>query len=465
MLLAETGVVGSDDWWVMQLAEEYGAGLPRLGRLKSYLDGTNVLPEEGDRRMREAYRRFLRTTRLTMADLVVSARTDRMKPKGFYTAAPDDDLGDAAAMANWRRSHMGTKVRDFLTDAGTYGRAYLLVTGPTVPSPDATPYILPSNGWTTVARPYATTTWLNEAAAMFGWDAANQADTITLFRPGYMRVAFRSARSSSIPTSGTGWFPGRGWEWAGDPIPLGYTDEVPVYTCEGPGGMGMFEKHLDSLDRVNQTIRDRLVITAMQAFHQRAIEGKLPDRYPAEHPQAGQKIDYDEVFKAGPASTWILGENTKMWESAASDIRPLLEAVRNDIIQLAATSKTPMYMLAPDSANQTANGADKAIESFIYSVEDWKDRAEDAFQHALATTFRAQGDLVRADPTRIRVDWMKVDFSSIQEQATAAQAAKAGGASQRYIQERIFALTPDEIALEQQALSDQAFNQPATAPV
>jgi hypothetical protein len=96
-MLTETSIPGTDDWWLMQLAADFGADLPRLHRMQSYADGTNDLPEEADQNMRDAYRRFLHTSRLNLADLVVSTKVSRMKPQGFRTAAPRGRRGSGRA--------------------------------------------------------------------------------------------------------------------------------------------------------------------------------------------------------------------------------------------------------------------------------------------------------------------------------------------------------------------------------
>jgi hypothetical protein len=444
----------------MELAVQFGSDLPRLYRLKSYADGTNALPDEADLSMREAYRQFIHMSRLNMAELVVSARTNRMKPLGFRTAAPGDVIGDSAAWTMWKRNGMKVGARDFFTAGGNYGSAYLTTTGPQTPSASASPSIVASDGLSTVTRPYSLKPWLSEAALHVGFDPINQVDTLTLFRPGYMRQAIRSKKKSSVPSDGSPWSPGRDWGWVSDPVRLGYTEQVPVFCMQGPGGKGMFEKHLDSLDRITNTIRDRLTITAMQAFRQRALSGDLPDVYPDDHPKAGQSVNYDEIFKAGPAALWRLPAGASIWESAITDITAILSATKDDTKNLAAVSSTPIYILSPDAASGSAEGASLAREALTFSVEEWIDRAEMPIVQALGAGFQAQADAVRAAEGDIEIIWSPVDRSSILERSAAAASAKSGGLSQRMINEKIFQLTPSEMAQEEQNKADEAFLEP-----
>lgn len=60
MLLTQTSSPGTDDWWLMQLAADWGRDLPRLGELKRFRDGEASVPDAADASMREAYRKFRR---------------------------------------------------------------------------------------------------------------------------------------------------------------------------------------------------------------------------------------------------------------------------------------------------------------------------------------------------------------------------------------------------------------------
>jgi hypothetical protein len=450
----------------MQLAVEWGKDLVRLGELKRRRDGVAEAPNWGDPAMTAAYQKFVEQRRLNVANLVVEAGVNREKPLGFKTAAPGDDFGDAAAMATWNRSNMKVGVRDFLADAATYGSAFITVTGSAQAGAGGTyshPSMVPSNGWSTCTRQYATQPWLAEAALTVGFDPINQVDILTLFRPGYWRQAFRRTRgTSSLPTDGTVWSPGRGWEWVSDPVPLGFTNEVNVVRMDMDGRKGVFERHLDTLRRIDQTILDRITITAMQAFRQRALKGDLPKVYPPEHPHAGETIDYNDIFKAGPAALWLTG-SAEIWESSVTDITPILEATKSDFRNLAAVTSTPMYILSPEMANGSAEGASLAREGLVFRVEADMDRASATFALAHSLAFQAQRDAARADASQIETIWAPADRSSITERASASSQAKAGGLSQRMINEKVFQLTPAEIELERQYKQDEAFDVPVAA--
>lgn len=467
-MLTQLSITGSDDWWLLECATALGKNFERLGKLRKYREGDAPVPTESSGAMRAAYAAFVNQGRLNMSELIVGAKTNRQKPVGFRTAAVGDDVGDLLAYKNWKRSHMVVGVRGLLADVGHYGTGYLTVTGSSVSGTGpmnggtyAEPSMIPSNGWNTYSSQLSTAPWLAEAAITVGYDPVNMVDTINLFRRGTMRTAVRPAKVSSIPKDGTLWNPGNDWAWTSSPINLGFTTECPVVRLDGPDGFGQYEKHLDTMDRINDTIKQRSTIIAMQAFRQRAVKGNIPMIYPDDHEQAGQKIDYDEIFKAGPAALWLLPEDAEVWESAVTDITPILSATKDDLKHLAAVTSTPLYVLSPDAASGSAEGAALAKETLMFAVEDLNDRAGDAFATAHGLMFQAQRDLARADPAEIETIWASIDRVSIVQRASAAPQAKAGGMSQRMIDEKIFGLTPAEIDQARQDRENEAFDTPA----
>jgi len=464
-MLTQIDVPDSDDWWLMRCAKAMGQEFPRLYNLKRHREGDAPVPEEASAAMREAYAKWARQSRLVMAELIVNAKTNRQKAIGFRTAAVGDDLGDESAWATWKRSQLNVRSRGLFNDVGHYGAGYMNVlgSGDGDGEPDE-PIIVPMNGFKAYSIQYATMPWLAQAAITIGYDDMLGADTITLHRPGYIRTAVFKTQVSTVPTDGNPWVPNTGYSWESGPVQLGYTDKVDIVQLEAPDGFGFYEKHLDSLDRINDGIKQRATIIAMQAFRQRAIEGDLPTHYPDDDPsRPGERIDYNDIFKAGPAALWMIPEGAKIWESAVTDVTPLLSASKEDIKHLAAVTSTPLYVLSPDAASGSAAGADLAKEMLSFSVEDLNDRADAAIALALGLAFEAQRDATRADPAGIETIWASIDRTSIIQRSAASPQAKAGGLPQRFIDELIFGMTPAQIRQARQDREDEAFNTPVAA--
>lgn len=468
-------VPGSDDWWAMRLAIELGEGFPRLHKLRRYRQGDAPLPEDANTVMRRGYAQFVNMQRLNFAEALVMASTGRRRPLGFRTAAPGDTNGDVIADSIWKSNHMPVQIRDLFDDAGTYGRAYVTTTGQQGGvEPFSMPLLVESNGWTTAVAKNPLRPWVIDHAIQIGHSPILGVDTITYFRagdgnrPGYFRQAYRRVKATTIPNNGTIWYPGNDWTWASEGIPFGFTNEVPIVEFATPHGIGEFEMHIDSLDRINHTILQRLTITAMQAFRQRGISPSkdgdpFPEFYPEGHPQEGQKINYDEVYEAGPAALWFLPLGAQVWESAATDIRPIIEAIKEDLKMLAAASSTPLHVLSPESANGSAEGATLSRETNLTKVLDRIDRDTTALARSMSFAFQALRDAVRADPTQIATLWAPLDFSTIEQKALATYNARRGGMSKTLIGEKIWALTPGELAQESQNVIDDVFAAAATA--
>ncbi|MDR1265924.1 MAG: phage portal protein [Propionibacteriaceae bacterium] len=445
--MIDPSVPGTADWWLHRLATRLGESFPRLRTLRDRYQGTEPVPDGGAETMRDAYRRFKDLARLNVASLVVEAVTSRLQPDGFRSAGDDDADGDDGATARWERHHMAVQARDLFTDMAVYGSGFALVD-------DETGAISTLDPWLTVVEPVRGSPSRPRAALTAGWDPVDGADRLIVFWEDdrvWARSAIRRGKVSCVPDSGAKWLPGKTWEWEEDARPVGLS-QVPVVPFVAKGGLGQFERHLASLDRINHTIFQRLSITVMQAFRQRWISGDLPDLYPEGHPKAGQKIDYEAIFRAGPAAMWRLPPGTKVEESAYTDVTPLLTAVKDELKQLASVSQTPLYILDPEAAMGSAAGASASRETLVFKVEDFQARAGDSLVAAMALSFEATGE--RSDG--LRVVWAPADRASLSEKAQAASQAK-DSLPRRMVWRKIWQLTPAEMAQAEQDAADEAF--------
>lgn len=454
-MLNETGIPGSDDWWLVRLCAQLSEGLPRMGRLRSYRDGDALLPDNAwDLGTRESYRRFLRRARLHIVETVRDARTDRQKVVGFRTGAEGDENGDEAAWSNWTRNRMGIQSREFFNDTADYGRAYLLA----VPSPDGVVWNA-RNEWTTIAEPDGLRPWLIQAGISVGFDAIAGMEIVMLFRPGYYRMAWRRTSIPTLPQDGTPWASGSDWTWAGDRIVTPWTQDALLVQSKTTDGFGVYEKHLDTVDRINEITVNSISLIVMQSFRQRGVKGDLPSHYPEGHPLAGQEIDYDELFKAGPAALWMLPTGVDIWESAVADVTPIYNARKEEVKTLSSLTRTPQDIFDGESQNQSALGAQLSREPLYFAVKAMNERAEVALGQIQAVTFAAAGDAQRANAADIETIWQKIIPATMAEQAEAAPKFKAGGATQRLIDTEVFEMTPQEQRRASADRTEEAFEQ------
>lgn len=455
-MLSEAQIPGTDDWMLVELANELGKNFPRLKELESYDDGTFVVPIEADPATREAYAKYAKRARLTFGATIIDQKVGRMNLRGFRTGAEDDINGDREASRVMRLNHFQVQFRELQRKKYLHGESYFVVGQDEF----GEPFITVRDQWTVAVRMNELRPWVVDAALIISRDEVNQLDVLTLLRPEYLRVAVKEAPQSTIPTDGTEWSPGLDWDWAGQ-APHGFTERVPIVPFPNKNRLGEFEPHIDSLDRITEDILERLTITAMQAFRQRAIQpadGKaLPQYYPEDHPERpGEPIDYDEIYKAGPAALWMLPPGAKIWESQPINATDLTVAEKKDLEHLAGISGTPLFAFSPD-VNGSAEGAKLQRETIRTRILDSRQRDAEALSAAMSLLFEAYGDQARADPTEIYTMWGQIEYVSKADVAEAARAAYQAGKSQRFIDEHIFELTPEEMELEAQNLRDEQF--------
>lgn len=449
-------------WWLSRLDKKRQARLPRLDKLDRYHRGDPPLPE-GAANARSAYQAFQKKARLNLAELIVGSLRERQRVRAIRTAVAPDENGDDRAWAMFRANGLEVEFSDVLENMLALGDSYMIVSV----DPEASePYDV-SDVWITGEDPRQVVTIHDpvrqsrvRAAAKFFHDPDVGRDYAYLYLPGRRFVAQRSRRASA---SGRVSFAPLSWEWdearggaAGQALPV--PDVVPVVRFRNRRGVGEFEPHIDVLDRINHMILQRMVIATMQAFKQRAIKGDLPTHYPANHPKAGQEIDYDGIFEADPGALWMIPGAADIWESGQVDLQGILSAVQDDLKHLAAVARRPMWVFTPD--NQSAQGAQEVSDVLKYVAEDRNTRAGQALAQVIYLGFLFLGDAERARVEAIETDWMPVERFTLSARGSAAQQAKAAGMSQRGILEHVWQMDPSQIDRE---LADQAQDAMAAA--
>jgi hypothetical protein len=408
----------SDGWWLQRLSKELRAKQSRLELLDQHFRGEPPLPT-GAENAKPAYAAFQKKARTNLARLIVQAVRQRMKPTGFRTAAEGDENGDKIAWALWKSLGMTVKFSEVARSMGVFGEGYIIV-GLDV---DGKPIVTAEDARQVITANDPVTGKVVAALKQFH-DPVQGRDFAYLYRPGRLKVASHQTRRS-LGTMGAR-FAAAAWDWDEDlsaDLPAGMEDLLPVIHFPNEDGVGEFEPHLADLDRINHMILQRMVIATMQAFRQRALKGDLPDVYPAGHPQAGQEIDYDGIFVADPGALWLIPGAAEIWESGATDLTPILSAVKDDVRHLSAASQTPLAMFNPEGANQTAEGAISTKEDFVFKVEDRRERADLGLVDTMAMVFRLVKDDIRANREAIQVIWAPAERHSLQERADAASKA------------------------------------------
>lgn len=441
-------VKDSPGWWLVKLADKLAGRQERLATLAKYHDGDPPLPEGADA-AKSAYQSFQKKARTNFAELIVGSVRERCTVRSIRTSADNSANGDAEAWKIWKDNGLNVEFADVLENMLALGDAYT-ITGydddlkkPIITGEDPRQVV-------TIHNPVRQSE-VRGAIKMFH-DPEAARDYAYLFLPGVRYVAFVDNDSAE----GSPAFDSESWAWdeesggeAGEVIP---GNAVPVVRYRNRRGIGAFETHIDVLDRINHMLLQRMVIATMQAFRQRAVF--VDDNDMPETDEEGNVIDYDAILSADPGSVWKLPLTAKLWESGQVDLQGILSGIHDDVVHLAAVTRTPISILAPD--NQSAEGAKASADGLVFRCEDLQTRATAGLAQTFSYAFLFSGDEKRSDKSTIEVGWFPIERHTIAEKYDAASKAVASGEPEQSIWADVLQKTPDQIEQMKAARMDQA---------
>lgn len=449
----------SDGWWLNRLAMKLNAKLPRYAELERYYKGKNGLPVgTADRRVVQAYEKLKSLANINFGELVVEAVRERMDPIGFMTGEAEDITGDSEAWRIWQANGLDARSAVLFRQMLYMAEAYVIVNGedarinaPLITIEDPREVIVdfdPQYHRRVVA------------AAKFFRDDLNEQFRAYLYLPGRVRIASKPFNQTLLMEDQTYKPLTDISSWTFDADEQTFTDPeiipvVPFYNQMDTANCskGEFESHTALLDRINYEVFNRLEIATMQAFKQRAMKN-LPTT-----DEDGNIIDYTGIFQASAGAVWQLPEGVDIWESGQVDLTGILQAVKDDIINLAAVTRTPLFYLTADAANGSAEGASLAREGLVFKCKDRLKQTGEALEEVMSIAFRLIGDETRADRESMSVIWASPEQFSLAEKLDAATKAQSIGMPFTEICKLILQLTPQEIdRIEQERASERLAN-------
>jgi hypothetical protein len=116
---------------------------------------------------------------------------------------------------------------------------------------------------------------------------------------------------------------------------------------------------------------------------------------------------------------WMLPEDASIGELGQTDTNDILAAVRADIQDFAAVTRTPMHYLNSEGANQSAEGAALSREGLVFKTEDRIARATVGWSKVMSLMFRYMGDVERATLLDLEPIWETPERYSLSERADA----------------------------------------------
>lgn len=463
-------VAGSPGWWLRRLFAELEANRERCDLLDTYYRGENGIPVHANKAVRDAYRRLMAMARTNFAELVVEATRERMSPVGFRTAKVADGTSDDEAWRIWQANSLDA-------DSALVHRSSLAM---------ADGFVIVGDVDEEIGAPLITVEDPREVVVIFDarhrrkpvaalkafFDEVEGVDFAYLYLPGEV---FRAVREHSTPVAPgsrpdpVSWSGGEAWSWDGDqPFETFDVDVVPVVRFPNRAdnfrrSTGEFEPHLPILDRINFTILSRLEISTLQAFRQRAVKG-VPTHEPGVDEDGNAtmvEVNYDDIFAADPGALWVLPETAELWESGQVDLGPIRQAIRDDVQDLAAVTRTPLFYLTPDANNGSAEGASLAREGLVFKTYDRIVQAGESWEQVMALAFLMAGDTDRAARGNLETLWAPPERFSLAERYDAASKAGAAGVPWRSVMVDVLQFTPQQVdRMESERATDALMSTP-----
>ncbi|MDJ0338257.1 hypothetical protein [Cryobacterium sp. PH31-O1] len=378
--------------WFPILAARFDAAAPHIATLRSYMfEDPNIsppLPEMG-KNTKAAWSAFQKKACPALAPLIVSSAGDRIRYQGVVVG-PEREETEKKVQRIIRDSYFEVTLGEAVHAALTDGESYLL----TARGDDGKAVITAEDRRFCIVAADPIRPSAAPRAALKVWrDADQQADFAWVW-DGTVRAMFSRpmADEKTVLTA----ISGGSWKLVGT-VEVGAVPFVVIRPAAN--GQGSFEPHLSTIDRVYHGLLNRLVSAAMQAFQQRYLKGNLPTA-----DDDGNEIDYSAIFENSPGALWDLPEGVDLAQLAQTDIRPMLDASKDDLRDLSAVARTPLAALNPgDGANQSAEGAQAAKDSLIFRVSAYLDRIRPAVELALVRALRIEDPTALADGESITI--------------------------------------------------------------
>lgn len=423
MALEGADIPESPAWWLIRLSRRLRADIDRMNILEDYYVGEHPLPE-GDRQRARIYRAFQRRARSNYAGLVVEAVKERLHVDGFRAGGAETDTQDQGAWRIWQANRLDAESTLIHQHALTMGKAYVIIgADPQTRGDDqdgdvddpAIPVITAEDARQVAHESNPANRRQLRAAIKIYDDELDGKQHAVLYLPGeiwYFVGTGEGANSDRLYRS-DGSIDPRGWSFEvseDNPDgmaanPLGVVPVVPFYnrpriSVDGYVTLGEFEDVIDIQDRINGTVLDRLVIARMQAYRQRYVAGVEPERDDNDNPV--------EPWDPDVTSLWVaVDPQTKFGDFAQSDIEPILNAIRSDITDLAAITRTPPHYLLGQMVNLSGDALEAAETGLVSKVRERMRYYGEAWEQVMriaglygGVQVASDAEVIWADPTQ-----------------------------------------------------------------
>lgn len=427
--------------WLSRLAQGLIDRQPRYSRLEDYVAGNFRLPS-GDPRYVKALAELQEKSKTNYVALVTNAPCERMEVQGFRFGDDPDTPADEKANEIWQYNNMDLQSQIAHITAASMSRVYIMVSPPT--QGEKYPIITVEDPRQTIvehdpARPNK----IRAGLKMWNDDIAGSAfavvylpDSIHFFRGRiasfYQNIDYDTLKERIVNAGN--------WEYFGaEPNPLGEVPLVPLNWRPGLHGTSMAEAEegFSIQDRINATILDRMIISRAQAYKQRWAKGiTIPT-------MADGSVK--PPFDPGADILWAVeSPDAAFGEFKEADITMILKAVRDDVGDFAAITKTPPHYLLGEIVNASGDALKAAETGLVSKTKARIKTAGWTWEKVIKLAFGWLGDRDKQNEVLAETIWADPESRSRAELADAILKETQMGLPPEMAFERL-GLTPSQI--------------------
>ena len=412
-----------------------------------YYRGEARLPQ-GPTIATQVYRRLLRESRSNWAELVVDAVNERLRVIGFrWSGSEGADLELWRDL--WQSNNLDARSDEVHVESLVWGYAYTLVWPDSSGSVKITPehpaevicYAPASDRHSTMA---ALKRWQDDWGY---WNA-------TLYTPGaiYKYVSAQGSSHSVFPPT-TQWVVrdvvGETW-----PLPNPYGMVPVIEFANNPrmltgGRSELGGGQLDIIDRINETVFNRMLAAQFAAFRQKWVTGMEIPR----DPETGEP---QEPFKAAVDRLWM-SENpdAKFGEFSEATLANYISAAEADIQHLAAISRTPAHYLLPHGPMPSGEALKAAETGLVAKVRRRQRFFGESWESMLRLALLMQGD-PRSSDVSCETLWADPESRSDAQIADAALKLAQIGVPAEMLWEMSGFFSPQQIGRMREQRADES---------
>lgn len=392
------------------------------------------------------YKDLVGDSRSGFASMAVASRSDKCAIRSIRTSVDNDVQGDDIVRQLWRDTGLTTAWKKWVNKGLLFGICPLVLgvddEGPTATVHDPRDLYIEKDSYRPDRVKYA---------LLMTHDAMEQEDIAILWglEDGKPHRWEARKKNESLDAENRRVVWNEHFELLPNPDVTDPDIGIPVVFWETEDGMGVFEKNLGALSRMDKSTFRRDTIAMHQAFKKIGLIGDLDNVEVIKDENLPQNSSSDTLqyaLSSDPGSVWTFPEGTEVWESGQVDLSPVINSKRADVMEFAAIHSIPLSYITPDAAAQSAEGASLQRETNTSKVENILELLQSPTARIVQILLLLRGESSRAGLEGIVVDFAPIQRQSLDSRSQAAVAWKAAGVPWETIMTDCLGFDPEKVS-------------------